>query len=84
MAGPLGASGQFPPVVVEMIAVAEQANNLETVLLSVADSLERTTWRRLDLTVRLIEPMMLLMLAAVILVLVIALLLPVIKMSQTV
>ena len=42
LAGPLGASGQFPPVVVEMIAVAEQANNLETVLLSVADSLERT------------------------------------------
>ena len=41
LAGPFGASGQFPPVVVEMIAVAEQANNLETVLLSVADSLER-------------------------------------------
>jgi type II secretory pathway component PulF len=84
LAGPLGASGQFPPVVVEMIAVAEQANNLETVLLSVADSLERTTWRRLDLTVRLIEPMMLLVLAGVILVLVIALLLPVLKMGSTV
>ena len=84
LAGPLGASGQFPPVVVEMIAVAEQANNLETVLLTVADSLERTTWRRLDLTVRLIEPIMLLILAAVILVLVIALLLPVLKMSTTV
>ena len=84
LAGPLGASGQFPPVVVEMIAVAEQANNLETVLLSVADSLERTTWRRLDLTVRLIEPIMLLILAGIILVLVIALLLPVLKMSTTV
>jgi general secretion pathway protein F/type IV pilus assembly protein PilC len=84
LAGPLGASGQFPPVVVEMIAVAEQANNLETVLLSVADSLERTTWRRLDLTVRLIEPIMLLVLAGIILVLVIALLLPVLKMSTTV
>jgi general secretion pathway protein F/type IV pilus assembly protein PilC len=83
LAGPLGASGQFPPVVVEMIAVAEQANNLESVLLTVADSLERTTWRRLDLTVRLIEPIMLLLLAGVILVLVIALLLPVFKMSQT-
>jgi general secretion pathway protein F/type IV pilus assembly protein PilC len=69
-------------VVVEMIAVAEQANNLETVLLSVADSLERTTWRRLDLTVRLLEPIMLLILAGIILVLVIALLLPVLKMSQ--
>jgi general secretion pathway protein F/type IV pilus assembly protein PilC len=84
LAGPLGASGQFPPIVVEMIAVAEQANNLETVLLSVADSLERRTWRRLDLTVRLIEPIMLLILAGIILVLVIALLLPVLKMSTTV
>lgn len=84
LAGPLAASGQFPPVVVEMIAVAEQANNLETVLLSVADSMERRTWRRLDLTVRLIEPILLLLLAGVILVLVIALLLPVLKMSTTV
>jgi general secretion pathway protein F/type IV pilus assembly protein PilC len=84
LAGPLGSSGQFPPIVVEMIAVAEQANNLETVLLTVADSLERHTWRRLDLTVRLIEPLMLLILASIILVLVIALLLPVLKMSTAV
>lgn len=84
MAGPLGASGEFPPVVVEMIAVAEQANNLEKVLLGVADSLERTTWRRLDLTVRLIEPLLLLVMAGIILVLVIALLLPLLKMSSIV
>jgi general secretion pathway protein F/type IV pilus assembly protein PilC len=80
----LGASGKFPPVVVEMIAVAEQANNLENVLLSVADSMERRTWRRLDLTVRLIEPILLLVLAGVILMLVIALLVPVLKMSAMV
>ena len=84
LAGPLGASGQFPPIVVEMIAVAEQANNLENVLLTVAETQERQTWRRLDLTVRLLEPIMLLILAGVILVLVIALLLPVLKMSTTV
>jgi len=84
LAGPLAASGQFPPVVVEMIAVAEQANNLENVLLTGADSLERTTWRRLDLTVRLLEPIMLLLLAGMILILVIALLLPIIKMSSTI
>lgn len=84
LAGPLAASGQFPPLVVEMIAVAEQANNLEGVLLQVADSLERHTWRRLDLAVRLIEPMLLLVLAVVVLMLVIALLLPVLKMSTTV
>jgi general secretion pathway protein F/type IV pilus assembly protein PilC len=84
LAGPLGASGQFPPLVVEMIAVAEQANNLEQVLLDVAGGLERRTWRRLELAVRLIEPILLLVLAVVVLVLVIALLLPVLKMSSTV
>ena len=52
--------------------------------MDIADSLERRTWRRLDLAVRLLEPIMLLMLAGVVLVLVIALLLPVLKMSTTI
>jgi type II secretory pathway component PulF len=84
LAAPLQASGQFPPDVVEMIAVGEQSNNLETVLPHVADSLERDTWRRLDLFVRLLEPLMLLLLAGVVLIVVIALLVPVLRMSSTV
>jgi type II secretory pathway component PulF len=83
LAKPLGASGYFPPEVVEMIAVAEESNTLETVLTSISDSLERRTFRRLDLMVRLLEPVMLLLLAGVVLVVVIALLLPVLKMSTT-
>jgi general secretion pathway protein F/type IV pilus assembly protein PilC len=81
LATPLEASGQFPVDVVEMIAVAEQSNNLETVLPHIADTLERDTWRRLDLFVRLLEPLMLLILAGVVLIVVIALLVPVLKMS---
>jgi general secretion pathway protein F/type IV pilus assembly protein PilC len=81
LAGPLAASGHFPPMVVEMVAVAEESNTLENVLLDIADSLERRTWRQLDIAVRLIEPIMLLMLAGAVLTLVIALLLPVLKMS---
>jgi general secretion pathway protein F/type IV pilus assembly protein PilC len=84
LAAPLSASGRFPPDVVEMIAVGEQSNNLETVLPHIADTLERDTWRRLDLFVRLLEPVMLLVLAAVVLLVVIALLVPVLKMSMTV
>ncbi len=84
LATPLQESGKFPADVVEMIAVAEQSNNLETVLPHIADSLERDTWRRLDLFVRLLEPLMLLILAGVVLVVVIALLVPVLKMSMTV
>jgi general secretion pathway protein F/type IV pilus assembly protein PilC len=83
LAAPLAASGQFPADVVEMIAVGEQSNNLETVLPHIADSLERDTWRRLDLFVRLLEPLMLVLLAGVVLVVVIALLVPVLKMSTT-
>ena len=67
-----------------MIAVAEQSNTLEEVLLGIAEALERRTWRRLDLAVRLIEPILLLILASVVLVVVVALLLPLLRMSFTV
>jgi len=81
LARPLAACGRFPPAVVEMIAVAEESASLESVLLDIADSLERRTWRQLDLAVRMLEPIMLLVLATVVLMVVVALLLPVLKMS---
>ena len=84
LAAPLAASGHFPITVVEMISVAEESNTLDTVLVEIADGLERRTQRRLDLMVRLIEPILLLVLAGVVLVVVLALLMPVIKMSATV
>lgn len=82
LATPLAASGHFPPNVVEMVAVAEQSNMLETVLTDISDSLERETWRRLDLFVRLLEPVMLLVMASAVLVIVVALLLPIIKSAM--
>lgn len=84
LANPLATSGHFPSDVVEMIAVAEESNTLETVLNDIADRLEKLTWRRLDLGVRLLEPVMLLCLALVVLCVVIALLLPIMKVSSMV
>jgi general secretion pathway protein F/type IV pilus assembly protein PilC len=84
LAAPLAQSGHFPRPVVEMIAVAEEANTLDTVLVNIADDLERRTERRLELAVRMLEPVMLLVLAVIILMVVIALLLPVLKMSSTI
>lgn len=77
LARPLSASGQFPVEIVEMISVGEEANNLEQVLLDIADGMERRTYRRLELFVRLLEPILLLVLAVMVLFLVVALLLPV-------
>ena len=83
LARPLAASGYFPRTVVEMIAVAEESNTLDDILVEIADGLEARTTRRLTLMVRLLEPIMLLVLAGAVLFVVIALLLPVIKMSST-
>lgn len=82
LAGPLASSGHFPKMVVEMIAVAEESNTLDQVLVGLADDLEKRTSRQLDLFVRLLEPIMLIIMAGVVLMVVIALLVPVIKMSQ--
>jgi general secretion pathway protein F len=81
LAAPLGKCGEFPVEIVEMIAVGEEANNLEQVLIDVADTLERQTNRTLDLFVRMLEPVMLTVLAGIVLFVVVALLLPILQSS---
>lgn len=83
LARPLAASGFFPREVVEMIAVGEEANNLEQVLLGIADNMEARTYRQLELFVRLLEPVMLLMMAALILFVMVALLMPMFQSGTT-
>lgn len=82
LSGPLGKSGHFPRNVTEMISVAEESNTLDEVLISIANGLEKQTVRRLDLMVKLIEPLMLMVMAGIIMVVVVALLLPIMKMGS--
>jgi general secretion pathway protein F/type IV pilus assembly protein PilC len=84
LAAPLTACHHFPRDVVEMIAVGEESNNLDKVLVDIAETLEKRTTRNLDLFVRLLEPMMLLVMAGVTLLVVAGLLLPVFKMGSAV
>ena len=84
LAMPLRRSEHFPPAVVEMISVGEESNSLDRVLPDIADNLEKTTFRRLDLFVRLLEPVMLLVMAILVLSVVMALLVPVLKSSQSI
>lgn len=84
LADPLRRCPYFPPDVVEMIAIAEESNSLEKVLLDISDSLERRTARNMELMVKLLEPLMLLVMAAVVLLVVAGLLLPVFKMGSAV
>jgi general secretion pathway protein F len=84
LATPLQACNYFPRDVVEMVAVGEESNSLEKVLLDIANALEKRTGRQLELFVRLLEPLMLLVMAGFTLIVVAGLLLPVFKMSSTV
>lgn len=83
LAKPLAACRYFPRDIVEMVSVGEESNNLEKVLLDVANGLEKRTNRHLELFVRLLEPLMLLVMAGVILLVVAGLMLPVFKMSKS-
>ena len=78
---PLGASGLFPLDVISMLQVAEEGNNLEPVLIQIADSNEARTARQIDLAVRVVEPLLLMFMAVVVLVIAMALLLPILTMS---
>lgn len=83
LAAPLAASGLFPQAILSMVAVAEESNTLEKVLVEIADTQERRTARQIDLGVRLLEPIMLFLMAVLVGFVAIALLLPILKLSSS-
>ncbi len=83
LARPLQECGLFPKPIMAMITIAEESNNLEKVLINIADGIDRKIGRQLNVMVRLLEPSMLMILGAVVLFVLTALLLPVFEMSAT-
>jgi len=81
---PLATSGLFPPEIMAMVRVAEQSNNLDVVLLQIADRTERRNIQKLDILVRLVEPALLLLMGSAMLFVIVALLLPVFDMGSAV
>jgi len=82
LAKPFSECPYFPRDVVEMVSVGEESNQLEKVLLDIANALEKRTARQLELFVRLLEPLMLMVMAGFTLFVVAGLLLPVFKMGS--
>lgn len=83
LAAPLADSGLFAEDVIEMIAVGESANNLPAVLITIADTIDKRVDRMLNLFVRLMEPVLLLLLAGVVVFIFIALIVPMMRMSAS-
>jgi len=84
LAAPLRKLGVFPKTVVQMIAVGEESGTLDAMLLKVADIEERQMRARTKTLVSLIAPAMILVVGALVGFMVIAILLPIFRMSRAV
>ena len=84
LAAPLRKLGVFPKTVVQMIAVGEESGTLDAMLLKVADIEERHMRARTKTLVSLIAPAMILVVGALVGFMVIAILLPIFRMSRAV
>lgn len=84
IAVPMGESGIFDDVVVNMVDVGEQTGDLDRMLTKVADRYEREVDRAIELTFKLIDPILIVALAGVVTVIVLALFEPMLRLMEAV
>lgn len=84
LAANLSTSPLFDPVVVDMIAVGERSGDLEGMLVHAANAIEEQVRLRVDRMATMLEPMMTVVMAAVVLFVVLAIMLPVFDMNRLV
>lgn len=82
LAEPLSKSPVFPPMVVRMIAVGEQAGELEKMLSKIADFYDEQVDAAVSGLTSLIEPMIILLLGVIVGGIVIAIFMPIFKITE--
>ena len=80
----LDASGQFPPMMLHMIASGERSGELDQMLARTARNQENDLAAQISLLVGLFEPFMLVFMGVVVLVIVLAILMPILSLNQLV
>jgi type IV pilus assembly protein PilC len=83
IAPPLEETGEFPPMVVDMIAVGEETGALDTMLAKVSDFYDREVDYTIDAFTTLIEPLLICVMGVVIGFIVVALYMPMFSIIQT-
>ncbi len=84
IAAPLKKSGEFPPLVYHMVSIGERSGQLEDMLLNVADSYESSVNVRIGALTSLLEPMMIVLMGAVIAFVAFSILMPILQMNSMV
>ncbi|MGB4088244.1 MAG: type II secretion system F family protein [Smithellaceae bacterium] len=81
IAGPLEASGLFPPMVVQMIAVGEATGALDSMLSKIADFYDDEVDAAVSAMMTLMEPLMIVFLGGIVGTMIVAMYLPIFKMA---
>ena len=84
LAQPLKESGVFPPLVTRMIAVGEQTGEMEAMLSKVADIYDQQVETMVSTLTSLLEPVMIVIIGAVMAFIVFAVLLPIFNLTSTI
>ena len=74
--------GEFPPVLIHLVANGESSGRLGSMLQRAAEELERDAERRLAWLAALLQPLLIVVMGAIVLVLVLAVMLPIVSMNQ--
>ncbi len=84
LAGPLAASPVFPRTLVDMVEVGEEAGNLEVVLVDAAEVYDGEVDRAVKVFLSLLEPVLLVLMGALVGFIVIAMLLPIFTLNAAI
>ena len=84
IAAPLKKSGEFPPLVYHMVGIGERSGQLEDMLFNVAESYESSVNVRIGALTALLEPMMIVLMGAVIAFVAFSILMPILQMNSMV
>ncbi len=83
LAAPLRASGQFPPLVVTMIDVGERSGELEEMLDKVAATYDDQVESTVSSLTALLEPLLILVMVGIVLVIILATLMPLLQITNS-
>ena len=80
----LARSGEFPPLVIRLIASGEKSGQLEDMLARAADNQEREVATTTAVLMGILEPAMILLVGLLVMTIVLAIMLPILQMNQLV
>jgi general secretion pathway protein F len=83
LAGPLRASGEFPPLVIHMVDVGERSGQLEAMLDKVSEIYEEQVETRVTRLTALLEPALILLMVGLVLTIIFATLVPLLQITSS-